>query len=244
MPIRGVLFDVDDTLFDYSTSEQSGLLKHLAAHNLLSRFPTPATAVELWRTFTKTEYARFLAGELTFPEQQRSRTRQFLTHIGYVSEGGLSDEEASAWFAGYRHHYVAAWSAFTDAEPTLAQLAPSYRLGIVSNSSRDHQREKLDALGHLHYFGDAITCSDEHGVPKPDPSIFHAACASLRLEPHEVAYVGDNYTADAVGSHRAGLRSYWLNRSRLAPDASPDIAEGIRTIHTLTDLPAALTHTP
>jgi hypothetical protein len=32
MPIRGVLFDVDDTLFDYSTSDEVGVLAHLRAH--------------------------------------------------------------------------------------------------------------------------------------------------------------------------------------------------------------------
>ncbi len=239
MPIRGVLFDVDDTLFDYSASEESGVLAHLQAEGLLDHFPDSATALALWRNIMERQYARFLKGELTFTGQQRERTREFLSHIGRTSHTDLSDHEASAWFAGYQTHRDAAWAAFPDAEPVLRKLAPDYRLGIVSNSSADHQRHKLDAIGLLPYFGGTLICSDQHGAAKPAPSIFLAGCSSLGLQPHEVAYIGDKYTLDAVGAHGAGLHAYWLDRANTSADT--DIGNGIRVIRSLGELPAALT---
>ncbi|TLS47676.1 HAD family hydrolase [Streptomyces montanus] len=240
MPIQGVLFDVDDTLFDYSASEEAGVLAHLQTEGLLEQFPDPATAVALWRNIMERQYARFLKGEVTFTEQQRERTREFLSHIGQITHaGGLSDQEASAWFAGYRAHRDAAWAAFPDSEPVLRKLVSDYRLGIVSNSSADHQRHKLDAIGLLPYFGDALVCSDQHGEAKPAPSIFLAGCASIGLQPHEVAYVGDKYTLDAVGAHEAGLHAYWLDRANTG--AGTAISDGIRVIHSLDELPASLT---
>ncbi|MEU1513894.1 HAD family hydrolase [Streptomyces sp. NPDC005811] len=238
MPIRGVLFDVDDTLFDYSSSERIGVLAHLEDQRLLDRFPDPDTALAFWRKIMEAQYARFLSGELTFSEQRIERTRQFLSHFGQDTSA-MPDEEASAWFAGYEALRNAAWAAFTDAEPVLRALAPDYRLGIVSNSSVGHQRDKLHAIGLLPYFDDVLICSDQHGAAKPAPSIFLAGCTSLGLPPHEVAYVGDKYTIDAMGSHDAGLHAFWLDR---ANNESGHVTNGrIRVIHSLHELPDALT---
>ncbi|MDZ4117354.1 MAG: HAD family hydrolase, partial [Xanthomonadaceae bacterium] len=52
----------------------------------------------------------------------------------------------------------------------------------------------------------------EHGAAKPDASIFHAACARLKLAPGEVLHVGDDPHLDVVGAHGAGLRGCWINR--------------------------------
>ena len=87
MPIQGVLFDVDDTLFDYSASEEAGVLAQLQAEGLFERFPDSATAVALWRNIMERQYARFLNGELTFPEQRRERAREFLSTFGQTTPG-------------------------------------------------------------------------------------------------------------------------------------------------------------
>lgn len=236
MPIRGVLFDVDDTLFDFSRSEAAGIVAHLRAEELFERSADAEAALGLWRELTQAEYDRFLAGELTFEGQQRVRTRKFLARIGVAGADAMSDEEATAWFAGYRIHRDAVAEAFPDAEAVLRKLAPAFRLGIVSNAALANQRWKLEAIGLLPYFGEAIVCSEPFGAAKPSPSIFHAGCAVLGLEPHEVAYVGDNYMLDAVGSLEAGLSAFWLDRSRKGTAVAP----GIRVIHSLDELPDAL----
>lgn len=236
--VRGVLFDIDDTLFDYTSSERSGLLAHLAALGLLDGSSEPDKLVAVWRRFVDEEHARFLAGEQTFTEQQLARTRRFLSHLGDLPAEGISDSEAAGWFAGYVSHRDASWAAFPDAEPLLEALAPDYRLGVISNSSHEHQLRKLERIGLLAYFGDAIVCSESHGSAKPHPSIFRAGCALLGLPPHQVAYVGDKYAVDAVGARDAGLQAYWLDRT----GASVDLARehGIRVITSLAELPALL----
>lgn len=232
VPVLGVLFDVDDTLFDYSGSDAAGVLAHLRAVGLLDRFPNHAAALSLWRAIMEEHYARFLNGEITFVGQQHERARSFLSRIDEAAHAELSDHEASAWFDGYRAHRDAAWAAFPDAAPVLRQLAPDYRLGVVSNSSVRHQRDKLDAIGLLPFFSDAFVCSEEHGEAKPAAGIFRAGCAALGLRPDEVAYVGDKYEVDAVGALDAGLRAYWLDR---AGTGTP-VAEGVNVIRSLGEL--------
>ncbi|ETK33596.1 HAD family hydrolase [Microbispora sp. ATCC PTA-5024] len=232
MTIRGVLFDVDDTIFDYSSSEETGLIGHLTAEGLLDAFPSPAEAVAVWRQIMEEEYARCLAGELTFAEQQRVRTRRFLTHAGRLPDGGMSDAEAAVWFERYGGHREAAWAAFPDAGPVLRKLAPAFKLGVVSNSSLSHQRRKLRMVGLLDHFGEAVLCSLEHGTSKPDPAIFLAGCALLGLPPHQVAYVGDRYDIDALGARAAGLRPYWLDRAA----TGTAVVDGVTVVHSLDDL--------
>ncbi|MEU6580316.1 HAD family hydrolase [Nocardia sp. NPDC046763] len=226
MSIRGVLFDVDDTLIDYSATVRIGFLRHLAAERLLDRVESPEAALALWRALEEEEYLRFLTGELTFKGQQRVRTERFLAHLGVTADDPV------AWFARYAAHRDSAWAAFPDAAPVLERFDGQRALGVVSNASQPYQTGKLRTVGLLHHFGDAILCSDEFGAAKPDPAIFRAGCEMLGLPPEQVAYVGDRYDWDALGARNAGLRAYWLVRS--GPAVAPD--DGITVIHSLAEL--------
>ncbi len=232
MGVRGVLFDVDGTLFDYAEAEAAGLRAHLGAEPVAG-VGSAGEALVRWRELMAEEYGRFLAGEVGFAEQQRARVRRFL------GRPGLSDEEASAWFGRYAVRRDLAGAAFADAEPVLRRLAADYRLGVVSNAGAEGQRHKLAAVGLLPYLRGAFVCCDEYGAAKPAAGIFHAACAALGLPPGQVAYVGDDYTADALGARDAGLRSYWLCRGEQRPGAAGP-ASGVHVLRTLHALPAAL----
>ncbi|MBS2537252.1 HAD family hydrolase [Catenulispora sp. NF23] len=247
MAIRGVLFDVDGTLYAFEGAEEAGLHEHLAAEGLTDRFASPAEALRVWREIKEEEYDRFLRGESTFTGQKNDRTRRFLAAAGVADASEMPDDAAAAWFATYAARKNTTRRAFDDAQPALDDLAARYRLGVVSNSATAHQRAKLEAIGLLGYFAEPLVCSQEHGAAKPAASIFLAGCEALGLAPAEVAYVGDNYETDAVGARDAGLRAIWLDRSaggatgggvgvgagagaRIAPDT------GIRVIASLTEL--------
>ncbi|WP_067821911.1 HAD family hydrolase [Nocardia inohanensis] len=229
MMIRGILFDIDDTLIDYSATARIGILRHLEAEGLLERFDSPDAAVALWRELEEQEYPRFLAGELTFKGQQMVRTERLLAYLGVA----VTDPES--WFARYAARRDTAWSAFPDVAPALSELAGTTALGVVSNSSRDHQLGKLQAVGLAAHFGEAVLCSSEFGVAKPDPSIFHAGCELLGLPPEQVAYVGDRFDIDGIGARDAGLHAFWLNR---AADRV-EVLDGVTVIPSLARLRAA-----
>ncbi|MDH6112160.1 putative hydrolase of the HAD superfamily [Kitasatospora sp. MAP12-15] len=248
MRIRAVLFDVDDTLFDYTGAERAAITAQLATEGLQDAFPSADDAVKLWHELMTAQYQRFLDGELTFPEQQLARARAFLAT---AREGSVAMDDATAreWFTRYQQHYRTAWRAFPDAAPALGALAAAgLRLGIVSNASLASQRPKLREVGLGGFFdGAPVVCSDQHGAPKPAASIFHAACAELELAPEQVAYVGDRHDVDGQGSRDAGLRAFWLNRTTAtataattataaSADASPEATHGVTEIASLAEL--------
>ncbi|MFI0981850.1 HAD family hydrolase [Streptomyces sp. NPDC021093] len=205
MPIRAVLWDIDDTIFDYSSADRIGMTHHFAADGLPGGYDTVGQALARWQELTQLHWGRFAAGESTFDEQRRDRIRDFLG-------ADVPDAEADDWFARHVSHYEAAWALFPDAVPVLDALSDGYRHAVLSNSSIRNQDRKLRVLGVRDRF-EAVLCAAELGVSKPSPAAFHAACDALALPPHQVAYIGDHPDIDARGAVAAGLTGIWLDRS-------------------------------
>ncbi|NBE50861.1 HAD family hydrolase [Streptomyces boluensis] len=232
MPIKAVLWDIDDTIFDYGTADTLGMRAHLEAEGILSRYGTATDALAHWKTTTQRHWDRFSAGEVDFVTQRNDRVRDFL------DDPALSDNASDAWFRRYIGHYEAAWALFPDTVPTLDALADGYRHAVLSNAHADQQERKLRALGVRDRF-EALLCAVQLGVAKPAPEAFHAACATLALDPAEVAYVGDQPEIDARGAHDAGLLGIWLDRSAAEPPTA-EVPRGVRRITGLAELPGLL----
>ncbi|MFF4169245.1 HAD family hydrolase [Streptomyces sp. NPDC001744] len=226
MTIRAVLWDIDDTIFDYATADTAGMRGHLAAEGLLEGFGTVEAALDRWRELTALHWRRFEREGGDFLDQRRDRVRDFL------GRPELTAAEADAWFDRYVVHYEAAWALFPDTVPVLDLLARDYRHAVLSNSSVHNQERKLRVLGVRDRF-EAVLCAAELGVAKPAPEAFHAACAALGLPPHQVAYVGDQPDIDARGAVEAGLRGVWLDRAGLG--GRPELHR-ITDLHQLPDL--------
>ncbi|WP_369273627.1 HAD family hydrolase [Streptomyces sp. R11] len=230
MSIRAVVWDVDDTLFDYTAADRAGMREHLLAEGLLDGYETVEQALVRWRQVTDQQWARFSAGEVTFEGQRRDRVRVFLGEE-------LPDAEAEAWFRRYITHYETAWALFPDVLPVLDALATSHRHAVLSNSSLVVQDRKLRVLG-VHDRFEAILCAAELGISKPEAGAFHAACTALDLAPPQVAYVGDHPEIDGRGAAEAGLLSVWINRD--GAYTSDDAPGGPHRIASLAELPALL----
>jgi putative hydrolase of the HAD superfamily len=233
MGIAGLLWDIDDTLFDYSRAERLGILQHLETEGLLGEFDLPEQALGLWREDMERAYARFLAGELSFLEHRRERVGTFLGRLDRRLAGTRATD---AWFRRYVRCYEQHWGLFPDVLPALDALGDRYPHGLLSNSSSAHQHRKLKRLGLRRRFR-SLVCSDEIGCAKPSAGAFLAGCAALRLPPDQVVYIGDKLTVDALGARDAGLPAVWIDR---APDGPEPPPAGVHRISTLVDLPGLL----
>lgn len=214
--IRGVLFDIDGTLFDNRAAM-------LAAARLTLGPDHADLGGPIWMADELGRYQSYLAGQLTFREQRTQRVVDLYTALG------LAVPDVSAWLDRYHEAQLAASVPYADVLPCLAACA-GLRLGAVSNSDGDWQRARLATAGLDRWIG-PVVCVDDAGAAKPAPAIFHAGCAALELDPSEVAYVGDELTVDAQGALAAGLRGIWLDRL----GAGPTPGDVLR-ITTLTDL--------
>ncbi|RAX45671.1 HAD family hydrolase [Arthrobacter sp. AQ5-06] len=215
--IRGVLFDIDDTLVDLEYAMTTAL-REVSEHLL------PGLDQTGWERFgriftheTTHYYDRYLAGELTFNDQRLLRGRAALGHFGVDLADG---EEAHRWLSAYSRLQPTYVRTFADVLPLLDLLdAAGVPYGAVSNNVHDYQRAKLDGAGLERVM--RLVGTDTLGVAKPEPAIYLEGVRLLGTVPEETLYVGDNRMLDAEGSTSAGLVGVWLNR---AGEPAPDFA--------------------
>lgn len=111
-------------------------------------------------------------------------------------------------------------------------------LCVVSNTMRTPGfvlRKILDRYGLLAPFK-LLTFSDECGVRKPAPEIFHLTLRQVGVAPEEAVHVGDDPVLDVQGARDAGMRVIQVaSEPRATLSRKPDA-----TIRRLGELPAAL----
>ncbi|EDM43798.1 haloacid dehalogenase-like hydrolase [unidentified eubacterium SCB49] len=111
----------------------------------------------------------------------------------------------------------------------LNYLNPKYNLHIITNGFHEVQHVKLDKSEIKHYFK-TITSSEEVGVKKPNPAVFHAALSKANTEAKHSVMIGDTYGADIVGAQGVGmdalLYNYWNEKT----------PSGIRIVEHLEDI--------
>ncbi|MGH8287633.1 MAG: HAD family hydrolase [Steroidobacteraceae bacterium] len=96
---------------------------------------------------------------------------------------------------------------YVDVQPALEQLGARYALASLSNGNAD-----LELIGLAPHFSVSLNAR-QIGVAKPHPRSFQHLARGLRLQPHEILYVGDDPYLDVEAARGAGLRTAWMNRS-------------------------------
>jgi HAD superfamily hydrolase (TIGR01509 family) len=208
-----VLFDLDDTLFDHRGCTRAALGALQARHAPFRGWTFDAFDAA-HRALLEALHLEVLAGRLTVDEARLLRFRRLFEQAGEPAPDALARETA----AEYREVYVANWQPVAGARELLAALHARVATGIVTNNVAAEQYQKIEACGFGKYV-DAIVISEEAGVAKPDPRIFHLALARLGRTPQAAVMVGDAWSTDIAGAQAAGVRPIWFNRFGAA---SPD----------------------
>ena len=225
IPIRAVCLDIDDTLIDFTATAKQALYDLIGRDDMWS----------CWQRTTDEHVAMVVAGELSYERMHRERTKAFFADLGALLDDELVADLEHLRCARLRE----AWRLYDDTLPCLDWLrAAGVRLAAVTNASGPHQRAKLDALGIGRFF-DTVVIAGELGAAKPDPVIFHTACARLDVPVESAMHVGDLLDADAIGARDAGLHGVWLDRALTRCHDFHEYA-GVRVIESLADLPELL----
>ncbi|MDQ6859056.1 MAG: HAD family hydrolase [Chloroflexota bacterium] len=251
MPVRALLFDLDNTLVHEDASTQAAIRRTCECADLgpEAAGAAAAAAEELFRTASVFPYAdemgiwwgEALWGDFTGDAPGLRALRAFVPGFREavwttaLQRVGMSDRPLarglSATFARVRR---SDWGLDPAAIPVLDAVA-RYRLALVTNGAPDVQRQKLEGTGIRSRFG-AVIISAQLGIAKPDHRIFDAALDALGASAVDAVMIGDSIQHDIVGARRAGLRTIWIDRSQGGPAAHPADAR----ITELGALPAAL----
>lgn len=110
------------------------------------------------------------------------------------------------------HEYHGYFSLYPETLAVLEQVkGRGYRMAVVANWAPSLRRfvREFELDGHF----PVVVASQEVGLSKPDPYIFHQALKQLDVTAGEAIHVGPSMKEDVTGASRAGVVPVWLNRT-------------------------------
>lgn len=224
-PIRGVIVDLDDTLFP-----QSAFLTVAwgAVADAAAPFGVPRAAFR--------DALHVVAAEGS------DRGRIIDRALGRVGCRGVPIEPLLEAFRGVRPLRLPVYPGTRQAMAALRARVP---VALLTDGEPGGQRAKLAALGPG-VAADALVITDEIGgraVRKPAPMGFVAAARALRVPPAEVVVVGDRPDKDIRGAIAAGMRAIRVRTGEHAGQAdevltwatAPTFADAVEYLLALLD---------
>ena len=189
--IKGVIFDLDDTLYSEKEYVKSG-------YKAVSGYLGGEYEEKLWSFF----------------EEGRSAIDELLKELGH------EDKKAEV-LEVYRSHKPAIHLYPGVAEMIEELKAKGIKVGIISDGRPEGQRKKLDALGLEVDDVIITDELGGVQFRKPCDIAFRILVTRWRLNPADVVYIGDNPTKDFQAPQQLGMKSLWfMNEDGLYADAT------------------------
>jgi len=182
--IKGVIFDLDDTLYserDYVRSGYSKIADYLGDMTAADRM-----------------YELFLEGKAAID--------------AYLEENDSIDKKAEC-LKIYREQLpdIILYDGITN---LLAELrSKGIKIGIITDGRIEGQKKKIEALGLSEYLDDCIITDELGGVQfrKPNDISFRIMQNRWKIPFEQIIYVGDNLSKDFQAPRQLGIRSLWFN---------------------------------
>jgi putative hydrolase of the HAD superfamily len=191
--IKGVLFDLDNTLLDRNRVF-AAWARWFARERLLCA--TDAEVEECATFLIEVDAGGYTPRNVVF-ERLKERHPSLTDDVEHLIEA-------------FREQLLAQITGLDDGPSRLLDALGRAEIqwGIVTNGA-PFQLMKIRNLG-IEARATCILVSDMAGMRKPDPAIFRAAAAQLGIAPQDILFVGDNPEADIVGAAKARMQTAWI----------------------------------
>jgi putative hydrolase of the HAD superfamily len=211
--IRGVVLDVDDTLYLERDYVRSGF-----------------EAVGAW---CRDEWGVEDVAERAWQLFLGGRRRTTLTDALAACGKHPTDAELQVVIDVYRSHGPRIIVS-DDARQFLLTHVGQVRLGVLTDGPAVSQRAKCAALG-LYEIADPVVVTADLGTAKPDPSVYRLFEDQWSLSGPELVYVADNPAKDFLAPVERGWRSVRVRRDG-SLHVEVDTPEGVTEVADLAEL--------
>ena len=233
--IEAVLFDLDDTLIDWSGQTITGAeinQKHMGNVYLYLEergFVLPPLD-EFLLVFRNSLIAQWTEAKKTwagvaFTDVLRATFLDVGLDIAQINLDHV--------LRAYDWQPIPGVVPYTDTLSVLQTLRiRGYKIGLITNSMQPMwiRDIELEAYGILPFL-DARISSGDAGFMKPHPVIYEKVLGQLDVAANTAVFVGDRPINDIAGANEAGMISVWMNPPHLNYDL-----EGVIPDHTITQL--------
>lgn len=208
---RDLLFDADETLFDFQSSER---LAFFASAERMGRRLTEAA----YRCYKEINGALWQAYELGTIGREEIQSRRFSELLEALGDGA---SDGAAWNRAYEEELGRTAILFEDSESSVCRLAQHFRLSVITNGLVAVQKSRMARSSIGQYF-DRIFISGEIGYAKPDVRFFDAVSAAYPdFDRARAVVIGDSLTGDMEGARRFGVDCIFVDRRSSHPEGCP-----------------------
>lgn len=215
-PIRGVVFDLDNTLIRSRQGSLHALgtvAETMARH--LQKFGINHSRTHLLRKLRHIERDRRAPESGLVPRALYDRDKWWKTLLKQLDLTGLEGPWIHETTLRYWEAYMKASPPYKDAELTLKRLkSEGMRLAIVSDSDGTPGVKgiRIRRLPFYNIFDTVVVAGENTPKVKPSKTPFLLVARRLNLPPRQCAYVGDNPSTDIEGAQQAGMITILVKR--------------------------------
>lgn len=205
---KGIIFDLDDTLYNYKVCHEHALQ---TIFKYLYSVYSEVTA-DFENTYLK--ITTDLKKELSNTASSHNKSI-YLKHLLEKLNYGLSE------FLTIQNLYWQSFYEKIECYPGVKDFIlwnrnKKIKIGILTDYETEYQIIKLEKLGLLDYV-DVIVTSEEVGKEKPSKQMFLTILEKLQLSTSDVIMIGDNLEKDIKGAYDLNLFAYWFSPDKLTP---------------------------
>lgn len=200
-----LFIDLDDTLFDF---RQASRMSFHETYDLLGYerfFESFEHFLQIYEPRNRELWVLYGKGEIDKATLNRLRYSYPLEAVGHP------DEELAARFCTEALSRIPHKNVLIPgAIELLEYLHPRYDMFILSNGFQELQSQKMATTG-LSKFFKRLILSDEIGINKPNPELFHYALEVSGARKESSIMIGDMFETDIVGAANIGLDQIFVN---------------------------------
>ncbi len=220
-----LLFDADNTLFDFDASERAAL--DLAFQQF--GYPLNDEIRKLYEEINMGLWKQYEQGLMDRNTVIYTRFGLLFDKIG-IEDDGIHFEDVYQELLGQQHIII------PGATEVIEYLYPNYDLYIVTNGVTATQLRRLSD-SKLDRYMKKIFVSEETGYQKPMREYFDYCFERIPgIEPDRTIIIGDSLSSDMKGGNNAGISTCWYNPGRLESHAGIRIDYEIRSLQELYEI--------
>ena len=205
MKYKVILFDADETLFDFKKSEREALKNTMLKFNINY---DESYHLKIYKEINSVLWKEFEQGLITQENLKVERFKRLSDRLGV-------NFNENDFASTYMKHLANGSFLFDGAIELIEDLSSKYILSIVTNGLTAVQEGRLKKSIIANHFKD-IVISENIGIAKPHPDIFEHAINNLGIfNKDEILMIGDNLNSDIKGGINYNIDTCWYNPNKL-----------------------------
>lgn len=205
-----ILFDADETLYDFKKSEREAFKNTMLKFNINY---DENYHLKIYKEINSALWKEFEQGLVT---QEVLKIERFKR----LSKALKIRFDENEFANSYIENLANASFLYDNSLELIETLNKSFRLAIVTNGLTSVQNKRIRQSSIAKFF-DAIVISEEILIAKPNPKIFEHTLKLMNFsDKSKVLMIGDSLSSDIQGGINFGIDTCWYNPNKIINETS------------------------